>query len=214
MKVVTHTEAGGGKANQDYLVAERHPLAADTWICAIADGQGGRPEGDKASSIACRSVAEICRRTPSDHLAQPGAWMDILADANARVASGTEGFTTLIGFAVGPDFICGASVGDSKLYFQPRGGEIIELTANQDKNPPCGVIGAYFAAFSTQLPEEGSVLLAVTDGVWKYAGYEAIQNVLKLETSTAAAEILLTAIRARGGQQLPDDVAIIGAWLP
>jgi hypothetical protein len=74
--------------------------------------------------------------------------------------------------------VFGASNGDSAaLLLNPNQPEII-LTARQHKNPPIGSGGATGVTFVSRLVPPWT-LLALTDGVWKYVGWEAIGKVAK-----------------------------------
>ena len=60
------------------------------------------------------------------------------------------------------------------------GETIQELTSSQRKNPPVGSGGAIFVPFACRLIRPWQVL-AMSDGVWKYAGWEAIRDVATRE---------------------------------
>src|SRR6187431_243497 len=51
--IVVHStsEAGGHPVNEDAFVVLQHRDNAECWICTLADGQGGQPNGGPASKL-------------------------------------------------------------------------------------------------------------------------------------------------------------------
>jgi serine/threonine protein phosphatase PrpC len=139
----------------------------------LADGQGGRPGGARAAQLACQAAMDAALRLPPARLADGLAWTAVLQDADAAVARDAEaGFTTLLGFWMDEDHLGGASVGDSAVYLMVA-GRCTDLTARQHKNPPLGSGAAAITPFAARTTA-GAVVLAMSDGVWKYAGRERI----------------------------------------
>ena len=54
--------------------------------------------------------------------------------------------------------------------------QVNELTANQIKNPPVGSAAAVFTPFAGRLERPWTVL-AMSDGVWKYVGWERVRAI-------------------------------------
>ncbi len=134
-------------------------------------------------------------------------WDEIFSAADARVARECSGFTTLIGLAVAPSFVVGGAVGDSKVYFLEEGGDFNDLSERQRKNPPIGGGCSWTTLF--HLAEAKGSLLVVSDGVWKYAGYENLKDAAK-EIPNAGVEGLRDCVLSRQGGSLPDDFSILG----
>lgn len=123
--------------------------------------------------------------------------------------SETEGYTTLAAAAITRESVTGGSCGDSKLYhFSRRSGNIEEWTSRQFRNPPVGSSECQFMMFHQDL-DVGDGLFIVSDGVWKYCGYEALQSAFALADFSTTAAHIRTATLARVGRELPDDFSLI-----
>lgn len=208
MKVFTHSEPGGDHANEDFLMARRHPGGDERYVCVLADGQGGRSHGAQAAKMACETVWDLAKQRLFDDLLLPGSWKDLLLAADFVTAS-TGGFTTLATLALDMERALCASCGDTKVYYAPPEGDIVEWTAHQPKNPP---VGSGEACFQTQfLPLAGAGrILMMSDGVWKYCGYEALQAAFQLTEFSKASQVLKSAVLSRAGTRLPDGFSVIG----
>jgi hypothetical protein len=210
--VKTHTEAGGREVNEDFVFALRHPSGGERYVCALADGQGGRANGALAARAACQTVWARAMEHPFEALLQPSTFSTLMYAADNAVCS-TEGYTTLVALAIDGASVLGASSGDSKVYFAraQEGGaavEITEWTARQQKNPPVGSGEAIFTPFSCADIEDGRILI-LSDGVWKYCGFEAIKAAFEMSSFIDAASVLKAATLKRGGSTLPDDFSVI-----
>ena len=201
IRVFTFSEAGGHPANEDAFVVAPLPGDPEGRFVCVADGQGGRAGGAVAARRACDTAASLA--------GGEGDWRDILGRADRAVADDTRaGFTTLIGFGIAGDTISGASCGDSAVLVVCGSGEITELTARQFKNPPVGSGEADFVPFEAELTRPWKVL-AMTDGVWKYAGWDRIRT---LATELAGEELLAAlqvAARLPGSGRFPDDFTVV-----
>jgi hypothetical protein len=174
----------------------------------VADGQGGRAGGAAASSLACRAAVEGAGTLPVRKLLAPATWATILRRADQAVADDPRaGFTTLVAFAVVGDAVCGASCGDSAAVASAGEGKPVILTGRQHKDPPVGSGAAPFVGFDFPLAAPWGVL-ALTDGVWKYAGWPAV-----LAAADLPPEEALAALRGRallpGSGELPDDFTLV-----
>lgn len=222
MQYLSHSEAGHAHLNEDCVAVTRHPRDADgdadgdadALICVLADGQGGQFGG----GVAARAAVEQCLSLASSHgagqLLERAVWRAILSRADEAVERQSDaGFTTLIGLCVTPTQICGASCGDSAALLI-EGGQFVELTGLQRKNPPVGSGVAMPATFG-MARSAGSTLLLMSDGVWKFVGFDVIAAVARAQTREQSGADLVWELRALqlsgNGAKLPDDFSVIVA---
>ncbi|HVS40227.1 MAG TPA: hypothetical protein VMS17_32010, partial [Gemmataceae bacterium] len=45
ISVLSFSEVGGHRVNEDAFAVQQHPLDPGMWLCFVADGQGGQPGG-------------------------------------------------------------------------------------------------------------------------------------------------------------------------
>src|SRR5262249_2410116 len=106
------------------------------------------------------------------------------------------------------EHLWGASSGDSAALVVNAGQPGNILTNRQKKNPPLGSGEAVFVNFGSRLARPWTVL-AMTDGVWKYAGWEVI---LKMGAEKRREEVI-PALRYRARLQrsgsFQDDFTLI-----
>jgi serine/threonine protein phosphatase PrpC len=206
--VLTYSEVGGHRVNEDAFVARPHPVDPDSWLICLADGQGGRAGGERAAKLACETAADLATKAPAGDLVNSSAWQSILAHADATVAADrAAGFTTLIGLGILTNQIGGASSGDSAAVLF-SGGKALELSARQFKNPPVGSGEATFIPFEARAARPWR-LLAMSDGVWKYAGWEMVRKLATTMTGPELLAQLQDAARLRGTGAFPDDFTVI-----
>ncbi len=208
IRFVSHSEVGGHPKIEDVWAIRPLSDGREGFLCALADGQGGRAGGARAAEVACQVSLEVASNCLVEEFFFPGRWSDILRKADDAVSNDcVAGFTTLIVFCVTPEFVSGASCGDSAavLHSPARRGAI--LTERQFKNPPVGSGEVVVVPFFVRL-ESLWTLLAMSDGVWKYAGLDTILN---LDSSRPVEEIVPALLaRARlpnGGLQ--DDFTLV-----
>jgi PPM family protein phosphatase len=231
--VFTHSEAGGHATNEDAFDVRQHPefsphlafghprrgrdlrllprgeKGGPCWVGALADGQGGRSGGAAAAQLACRIVIDAALAQPIASLSKPQTWIDALRRADEGVlADSVAGYTTLIGFAVVGGRVVGASSGDSALWVAGADGRATELTARQAKNPPIGSGSVLPMSFAAELSDSW-VVLAVSDGVWKYVGRDGIQAVLRENRGQVLLDALLARARVPRSGGLQDDFTAI-----
>jgi hypothetical protein len=210
IQVFSHTEVGGHAHNEDAFDVQPHPSDPACLLYALADGQGGRAGGARAAQLACRVCIEAASaHQPAILAIRPDAWEAILRQADAAVANDPEaGFTTLIAFCIQKDAICGASNGDSGVYAVSAGEPGGILTARQHKDPPIGCGGAWPVGFIAHLKTPWTVL-ALSDGVWKYAGWDRIADA----ASRLSGEHLVDLLRKQAGLpssgRLQDDFTVV-----
>lgn len=218
MTVKTHTEPGGKEVNEDFVFARRLPSGGDRYVCILADGQGGRANGALAARAACEAVWARALEHPFDALLQPSMWTILLYAADQAVCR-TGGYTALVALAVDGSFVVGASCGDAKVFFSQKNGtapllraaralEVTEWTARQQKNPPVGSGDAVFVPFSSNELGGGRILM-LSDGVWKYCGFDAIRSAFGMPVFQESSTVLRAATVKRAGVNLPDDFSVI-----
>ncbi len=208
IRVTTFTESGGHPANEDAFLVGPHPADAGSWLCALADGQGGRAGGGEAARLACRTTLAEAGRLQPGQLSRGPIWASLLRQADRAVeADPGAGFTTLAGFCVRDGVLVGASSGDSAVL-AAAGGQAREATAGQRKNPPVGSGAAEFVPFEVPLAEPWAVL-AVSDGVWKYAGWEKVVLAATTLSGEPLVDALKAAARLPGSGRFPDDFTVV-----
>jgi hypothetical protein len=200
IRTFSFSEAGGHPENEDAFVVRQLSGEPEELLVCVADGQGGRAGGAKAARLACDTVANF-----PELRALTRAF--IRADA-AVTADPDAGLTTLAGFILSGDTLRGVSSGDSAVLAVSGLIDVKELTAQQFKNPPVGSGEAVFVPFEVELVRPWKVL-AMTDGVWKYAGWSRIDDL----ATTLSGEKLLAALQAaarlpRTGQ-FQDDFTVV-----
>jgi len=210
MRVFSFTEAGGHPINEDAFRVEPHPEDSRLLLIALADGQGGQSGGARAAKIAVEAALGAARHTSPMRLRKhPAAWREILHHADEAVLADPDaGFTSLIGFAAGDDTdLVGASCGDSAVLVACDGATQV-VTDHQYKNPPVGSGEANFIPFhgSNGLPRS---ILAMTDGVWKYAGWDAVADAACEMHGQPLIESLAARARLPGSGQFSDDFTLV-----
>jgi hypothetical protein len=210
MNVFSFTEAGGHPANEDAFRIEPHPENPKLYLVALADGQGGQSGGARAAKIAVDAAIDAARNTSTDRLLNRSAvWREILHRADdAVLADPDSGFTTLVSFIAGEGVApIGASCGDSAALMIHDGATAL-LTDHQFKNPPVGSGEANFVPFhgSVGLPWS---LLAMTDGVWKYAGWDAVTESASELHGQQLIDTLAARARLSGSGQFQDDFTLL-----
>jgi len=206
--ITSFTVPGGPGPNQDAYLVEAHPADAAVWLCVLADGQGGQRGGGEAARLACRVAMDVLLAARPKALAVASAWADVLHAADRAVEADAEaGYTTLVAFALVGDFLIGASNGDSAVLVVTD-GRATETTAQQRKNPPVGSGGAAVVPFGAALTRPWSVL-AMSDGVWKYAGWDGLVEAATTWRGEELLARLQAAVRSPGTGSFPDDFTAV-----
>jgi hypothetical protein len=211
IRVLTFSEPGGHSVNEDAFIAQAHPWDREPrcWICLLADGQGGRAGGARAAQLACQVGLEAALRLSPFSLANPSPWPDLLQQADQAVAADrAAGFTTLVGLCVTDTWVCGASCGDSAVLALCGTDPPREVTRHQAKNPPVGSGEAPFVPFALGLAFPWRVL-AMSDGVWKYAGWQRIAEAARQSWGEPLLTALQAAARLPGSGTFPDDFTVV-----
>ena len=207
--IFTFTEPGGHINNEDAFAVESHPDDSSCCICAVADGQGGRAGGREAAQIACRVTVDTALLSSPKQLARPTSWPTILRAADEAVRDESDaGFTTLVAACVMDSSVCGASSGDSAAVVLNGRKDHEQLTVNQIKNPFVGSGVAVFIPFVSQLIAPWLVLL-MTDGVWKYVGWDTLVSVIMQHHGHAMMGSLQDSARLPGSGDFQDDITVV-----
>lgn len=195
--------------NQDAFEVRAHPEDAGYTLVAVADGQGGREGGALAAWLACQAGIEAACAAQPLSLMQPARWSRILRAADAAVFRRPEaGFTTLVMLCVAPTALCGAANGDSAAVLVNAGETGRILTERQPKNPPVGSGSARSAGFCARLARPWS-LLVMSDGVWKYTGWEPIFRIVSEHSGRRMIEGLRRSASLQGSRRLQDDFTLV-----
>jgi hypothetical protein len=203
--VATCSLPGGHPTNEDAFQVVHHPADETCWIAALADGQGGQAGAAEAARLACAVVIEYIAAQPIRTVLTASTWLDALRRADERVcAAPSAGYTTLLGFAVKSRYVVGAANGDSAVWLSGEKGHIVDLTAHQAKNPPIGSSGASPTPFAAKLAVS-SVVLAMSDGVWKGVGRERVAELLRIMRGQPLLDALLAEARLPWSGGLGDD---------
>lgn len=202
------SQAGGHPDNEDAFRVETHPQDIDCWLCFVADGQGGRAGGGPAAQLACQAALEAARSLSPKSLMRPMAWPALLQHADAAVEQDSiASYTTLIGLCICGQNIVGASCGDSAALLI-TGNTTVELTRGQLKNPPVGSGMAEPVPFAARVDVPWS-LVAMTDGVWKYVGWERVREIAVAKHGSAMTEALAEAAKLPRTGQFQDDFTVV-----
>jgi hypothetical protein len=208
MKVYSHSEPGNHPTNEDAIAILRRGDDPATLICALAVGQGGRAGAALAAQRAVASCQEQARSQSLPELLNPITSVTIGEEVDQSVRRQPEaGFTTFIGLAVIPSFIVGVSCGDSAVGLL-LGEKFVLLSERQYKNPPVGSGGAQFIPFSARLDEPWKLLI-MSDGVWKYAGWDRITERSRSDSGQALVSGVRDGAVATTGGHLLDDFSLI-----
>lgn len=199
------TAVSSNRACSEDRLAVHH--IAGGLLVVVADGAGGVAGGGRAADLAVDLVREVAA-TPTISLFAPEVWVELLARADAVLASdGAAGESTLVVVAVADDgSIVGASCGDSGAWIIRDDRTIDDLTMSQRRHR----LGSEYAEpVALQRPALGGTLLVATDGLFSYAKRDAIASIVaEHEDLKRAAVALVEAVRLRGGS-LRDDVAVV-----
>ena len=204
---VVYSEAGNGHSNEDLVAVRPHPGDAGVFLCSLADGQGGQVGGAAAARVAVDESLRAASSLPTNELRQEALWYAVVGAADEAVCEDdAAGFCSLVSLGISEREIWGASCGDSGALLLSGGRDSL-LTEDQYKNPPVGSSAARPVAFSARL-EPGWTLLVVSDGVWKYVGWESISRIAaQKQGQELIAALRQAALNANGGR-LQDDFSV------
>ena len=100
-----------------------------------------------------------------------------------------------------------ASSGDSDALLL-SGGKARELTAGQHKNPPVGSGAALAVPFTSVMTEPWRILV-MSDGVWKYVGWDRVAQIAGRARGVSVIAELQEAARLRESRQFQDDFTVV-----
>jgi len=209
IRIESFSEAGNGHvANEDAVVVRQHPVDPRMTLVCLADGQGGRAGGAVAARRACDTLANVAADTDPHDLMDLASWGTLFRTADLAVAADpTAGLTTLVGFGVTTGRIAGASCGDSDVLVVTDAAAVV-LTRGQRKNPSVGSGDAEAVGFEVELPQPWKVL-AVSDGVWKYVGWERVIAAARAKSGRDLLAELERAARLPGSGRFQDDFTAV-----
>jgi serine/threonine protein phosphatase PrpC len=203
-----HSEAGHDHHNEDAVVVQAHPEDNTVLICALADGQGGQMGGARAAQVAVEKCVQLAASHSAKQLLEASTWYQIISGADDAVNDDPNaGYSTLVALCVADDSICGASCGDSAVLAVWESSHEM-LSERQRKNPPIGSSAAFPVAFFATL-QPNSKLLIVSDGVWKYVGWDAIIETCRAHEKQDLIDALRQLSLSQNSNQLPDDFSIV-----
>ena len=197
---------------QDCVAANDH---YGTLIIRVADGAGGVAGSGEAAEIICES--ELCDNvmvfpSPASMPYPPDVF---LSSVSRRLCSLSKkgpprGSASAVIIEIEADgWISAASVGDCKARIFNDGQPHMELTALQNRRPLLGEAGADPVTFEGKF-EDGEMLIAATDGLWKYAGLPRITKIVRsnpLLPLDQLADALIDSARLPT-RALQDDIAL------
>ena len=208
MRIFSHSEPGGHLTNEDAIGVVRFADDPVTLICALSDGQGGQAGGAVAAQTAVDSCLEKAQSYAIKELVSPYTWEAIGETVDRNVSLKPEaGYATFIGLVLIPSFVIGISNGDSAAALFLN-GKFVLLTEHQHKNPPIGSGAARLAPFSARLEHQWKLLL-MSDGVWKYIGWETIIGQCNAHSGEGLMLSLRDVAAKNTGGTLLDDFSVI-----
>jgi hypothetical protein len=209
IEVFSRSEPGGHRHNEDAFAVRNVSHEPECYLCAVADGQGGQSGGAEAARVACETCVQTALAYSPRQLLLPSTWGTILQAADAAVCdSPFAGYTTLAAFCASEAHLCGASSGDSAVILLNANQPVLILSERQEKNPPVGSRAATFVPFAANLLPPWTVL-AMSDGVWKYAGWENVLRSAREKRGEELIDALRDSARMQGRGDLQDDFTVI-----
>lgn len=198
----TYIEAAAGSGQDRMQVFD-----TGSRVCvALADGAGGMGGGTLAADTAVQVAMDFVCNTP-EVLGAP-AWMKPFLEFDQQIGRTPHaGETTLLVADMSGRVVSGASVGDSGAWLV-RGAEVFDLTQGQHRKPLMGSGDAVPVPFTAEL--RGGVLLAASDGLFRFTTREKIVEMLKAVSFAELPRALVNLVRLRSGK-LQDDVAVFVA---
>ena len=209
--VTQYSEAGGHAESEDFVSIGclAGMSEEDAVLVTLADGQGGQPGGGPAARLASALALEMGQTLSLDRVRTGLGWNKLLRQVDDQVSRDKRsGYCTLISLLIEPNHLVGASAGDSAVVaFTPSHG-MVELTAGQRKNPPVGSGMAIFTPFVQQLTSPWTVLV-MSDGVWKYSGWDAIRHLDWRQPGASIIQYLRDKAGLAGCDRLQDDFTLV-----
>lgn len=209
IEVFSRSGPGGHRQNEDAFAVQRLSHEPECYLFVVADGQGGQSGGAEAARLACETCVQTALAYSPSQLFLPSTWGTILQAADEAVCdSPLAGYTTLAAFCATETHLCGASSGDSAVILLNADQRALILTDRQQKNPPVGSRAATFVPFAANLLPPWTVL-AMSDGVWKYAGWENVRRIAGQKRGEELIDALRDSARMQGRGDLQDDFTVV-----
>ncbi len=207
IQTFSFTEAGESSANEDAFIIQPHPDDPDCWLCMVADGQGGSGGGREAARLAVQTAMDRMGAYPPAQLALASTWGLILFEVDQAVFRSSEaGLTSLVCLALYREYVMGAASGDcAALVFS--GPRHYNLTATQSGDP-VGSGEVVCNAFSYPLQDPWKIV-AMTDGVWKYAGWQHVFDYARETPGQELIDRLILKARLPGSGKFQDDFTVV-----
>lgn len=208
------SEPGDHPVNEDAFLVQPHARDPHTLLVAVADGEGTQQTASRAARLACDQLVEQANRYTTEQLALFETWNTIFrAVDDALYRDAAAGFVSLAGFCVTESIVVGASCGDAAVVLFNPGRSPDVLTARQKPEPLVGSGFAVCADFASPLVASWK-LMAMTDGVWKHAGWHGVFADGK-RSAKGVADALVNRVRRKDGRGLPDDftLVVVQNWL-
>ena len=191
-RYVVNVVRAAGRDDQDRCVVRPR---ADGFFAVLSDGAGSSGHGLEAAEAVVQGLAEAAAGGP-DGLG------DRIVAVDDALAAGHGGQATALAFFLGPEGLAGAGVGDTELWWRDAQGWH-EGTANVTRRPLVGTGAATVVNLHAPLPD---VLVAATDGLWKYAAPFEVLALVDAHPSDPVRVLDPLWLEAGG---LPDDVTVL-----
>jgi serine/threonine protein phosphatase PrpC len=175
----------------------------DQVIVVLADGAGGIRGGVAASRVLVDGVRSAVHGG-SFAAEDVHAWADLFQATDRVLAANHAGETSGLLLALGARGIAGVSAGDSEAWVVTA-TQVDDLTLAQHTKTRLGTGRAVPVTFERATLE--GVLLAGTDGLFKYASKEVIARIVRANTIGRTAEELIELVRLPSGR-FADEAAI------
>jgi len=172
-------------------------------VVVIADGAGGLRGGAEASEVLVVAVRTAVHDRSFD-VRDPARWLRIFADVDLSLSAKMTGETTGLIVVLSVAGVVGVSAGDSEAWIV-RPTSIDDLTKEQSK-VRLGSGRASPVVFERESLD--GVLVAGTDGLFKYAASDRIAAAVRDCSTMEATEHLVGLVRLTSGA-FPDDVAVV-----
>ncbi|MDP9000607.1 MAG: hypothetical protein M3O46_10900 [Myxococcota bacterium] len=175
----------------------------DDLIAVLADGAGGIRGGEAASRVLIEAVRSAVADSAfaTDDVR---AWADLFQASDLSLTAKHSGETSAVVVALGLRGIVGVSAGDCEAWVV-NPALVDDLTSGQHTKSRLGTGRAVPVTFQRAALE--GVLLAGTDGLFKYASKGVIAHIVCSNTIALAAEALVELVRLPSGR-FADEAAI------
>ena len=209
IQVFSHSEAGGHAHNEDAFEVRPHPSDPDCLLWPSPTGRAVRPAAlARPRSLAGSASKRRRAYQPAILATRPDAWEAILRQADAAVAERPGSRVYHIDrFCIRNALLRCVQRRQRRLRRERRRPCAI-LTDRQCKNPPVGCGGARPVGFAVRLKRPWTVLV-LSDGVWKYAGWDRIADSASRLVGEDLMGLLRTQAGLPGSGRLQDDFTVV-----